>query len=90
MLNCTKKSQQIPKAPHSPKLPCPGSVLLGVAMNLSLKLLLNMFNWGAVKKAMSSVISRGHTSAASTKNWVPKASEVSTSDIVTTEELCDQ
>ena len=89
MLNCPQALQQILKAPHSQKLPCPGSVLLGVAMNLSLKLLLDMLKPGAIKKTMSFVVNRRCTPMASTRNWEPKASEVSPRNIVTTEELCD-
>ena len=63
------------EGPHSQKLPCPGSVLLRVAVNLNLKLLLDMVEPGAVKKAMSYVVGRCGPPVASARNSVPKASE---------------
>ena len=85
-----QESQQVLKAPRSQKLPCPGSVLLGVAMNLSLKLLPDMVEPGAVEKAMSSVVGRCGTPAASTRNRMSEVVEVGPGNIVATEELGEQ
>ena len=59
-------------------------------MNLSLKLLPDMVEPGAVEKAMSSVVSRCGTPVASAKNRMSKAAEVGPGNIVATEELGEQ
>ena len=59
-------------------------------MNLSVKLLPDMVEPGAVKKAMGSIVGRCGTPIASTKNRMSKVAEVSPSNIVAAEELCEQ
>ena len=61
-----------------------------IAMNLRMKLLPNIVKLGAVKKAMSSAVGRCSTPAASARNRMPKAAQVSSRDIVAVEELCKQ
>ena len=90
MLSCPQELQQVSKAPHSQKLPSPSRVPLGVAVNLSLKLLLNMVKPGAVEKAMSSVVSRCNTPAAGARDKMPKAAQGGLCDIMATEELGEQ
>ena len=59
-------------------------------MNLSLKLLPDVVESGAVEKAMSSVVGRRSTLAASARNRMSKAAEISPGNIVAAEELCEQ
>ena len=59
-------------------------------MNLSLKLLPDVVKPRAVEKAMSSVVGRCGTPAASARNRMSKAAEVGPSSIVATEKLGEQ
>ena len=59
-------------------------------MNLSLKLLPDVVKLRAVEKAMSSVVGRCGTPAASARNRMSKAAEVGPSNIVATEKLGEQ
>ena len=59
-------------------------------MNLSLKLLPNIIKPRAVEKAMSSVVGRCGTPAASARDRMPKAAQISPRNIVATEELSEQ